>query len=155
MRKIPRTLASQDALDWVPVDSAASSILDVVISRVTDKGAADLALDCFHIVNPQVADWKSLVHVIPDFYERHHGSSIEPVEFTDWLDELKNIEMTPEQIERHPSIKLLDFFEAMSQTQLRKVKFATKHTVEYSRTMSELRAVDEVLMKSWLEQWGF
>jgi nucleoside-diphosphate-sugar epimerase len=157
LHKIPRSLGSQNTLDWVPVDIAAHSILDITISRIGEDAASSKALDCFNIVNPQTADWRDLVHVILAFYQKRggcDGSRIEPVEFTDWINELKNIEMTRGQIERYPGVKLIEFFEAMSNTE-KKVKFATEHTVDCSRTMADLRAVDKGLMERWLEGWSF
>jgi hypothetical protein len=82
------------------------------------------------------------------------SSSIELGEFADWINELKNIESTLKQIERYPGVKLIEFFEELGDTKRMQLSFATKQTVQRSRTMAKLHAVDKGLIELWLARWG-
>ncbi|KAM5505989.1 putative NRPS-like protein biosynthetic cluster [Microsporum canis] len=135
--KIPRPLGTEDTIDWVPIDIAAQAILDITVSLLTPDDSSTPP-DCFNLVNPQVAEWKDMVHVIRGFYQkqRDNAMDLEPVEFRDWVQALRNIGATTrEQIDQYPSVKLLEFFEEMQEGKI-KVRFETARTMECSRAVA-------------------
>ncbi|KAM5474141.1 hypothetical protein MferCBS49748_000559 [Microsporum ferrugineum] len=118
--KIPRSLGTEDTIDWVPI-GIAQAILDITVSLLTPDDSSTPP-DCFNLVNPQVAEWKDMVHVIRGFYQkqRDNAMDLEPVEFRDWVQALRNIGATTrEQIDQYPSVKLLEFFEEMQEGKIK------------------------------------
>lgn len=149
--KIPRTLGNQDTVDWVPTDTAAQVLVDLVFSRLRTQTTNPL--DAFHLVNPQVVSWSELVPAIRDFYHQS-GTEIEVVEFQNWLETLKKLPMTQEQVQKVPGLKLLDFYEGMA-APAGLPRLATDHTADSSATLKKLGPVSRDLMVNWLKQWGF
>ncbi|KAM5472506.1 putative secondary metabolism biosynthetic enzyme [Microsporum audouinii] len=154
--KIPRSLGTEDTIDWVPIDIATQAVLDITVSLLTPDDSSTPP-DFFNLVNPQVAEWKDMVHVIRGFYQkqRDNAMDLEPVEFRDWVQALRNIGATTrEQIDQYPSVKLLEFFEEMQEGKI-KVRFETTRTMECSRAVAGLHAVDTASMERWLARWQF
>jgi nucleoside-diphosphate-sugar epimerase len=147
--KIPSSFGDWDLLDWVPIDAAAKSISELALA--CHDGSP--ALDCVNLVNPQNADWKILVNGICGFY-REQGCNITPVPFSDWVDELKQLEVTPENVERHPGLKLTEFYDGLSKSG-RSFSYATGHITELSQTIAQLPAVSQELISAWLRAWDF
>jgi len=156
--KIPRTLGNEDVVDWVPTDAAAKVLLNVCETRL--KTQETNKLDCFHLVNPEISHWRDLVPAIVDFYSSPSSStsassSMKIVEFSDWLSEMQNQDITEENMKNIPGIKLLDFYAGLAVEEGSLPRLDTKRTVEASGTLEGLGAVDSKLMVNWCRQWGF
>ncbi|KAI4730884.1 acetyl-CoA synthetase-like protein [Aureobasidium sp. EXF-10728] len=150
--KIPRTLGNEDIVDWVPTDSAARILIDLTTTRLRTQ--QDQKLDTFHLVNPCTVQWKQLVPAIVDFYASE-GSSIAVVEFSEWLEEIKGLEVTEENMRNIPGLKLLDFYEGLAAEEGSLPRLATERTAEASVTLRKLGPVDQALMVNWCRQWQF
>ncbi|KAK4228682.1 putative peptide synthetase [Podospora fimiseda] len=149
--KIPSRIG-QDTIDWVPVDVAAQTIIDIAFKRYRLSG-----FTCFNIVNPHSAEWEELVAVIQQFYSAH-GQSLQPVSFDEWLSDLKAVSATAtdEEIERMPGLKILDFYESLTGgINVPGYNFETELAVENSPTMANLAAVNGKMMWKWMEEWNF
>ncbi|KAF6227540.1 hypothetical protein HO173_012179 [Letharia columbiana] len=148
--KIPTTIPGQDTVAWIPVDTTANVIVDLVLSDIKDEPSSAVWTRYHNVVNPQPGSWKALVPVIT----KHFDEKIEPVSFESWLEALKATPLMTDDVAKNPGIKLLDFFEQMeaggSETELE-----TKQTVKRSPTMGELSAVGPEWMEIWLGQWAF
>ncbi|EFQ99792.1 hypothetical protein MGYG_02804 [Nannizzia gypsea CBS 118893] len=154
--KIPQSLGAENTIDWVPIDIAAQAILDITLSLLSSDDSSKLP-DCFNLVNPQVTEWKDMVQVIRGYYQKQSDNAmdLEPVNFHDWLQALRNIGATTrEQIDQYPSVKLLEFFEEMQSGNI-KVRFETARTMKSSRAVAGLHAVDGASMERWLDGWQF
>jgi thioester reductase-like protein/acyl-coenzyme A synthetase/AMP-(fatty) acid ligase len=160
--QIPRTLGNEDIVDWVPTDAAAKVLLDICETRL--QAQEERKLDTFHLVNPQITHWKGLVPAIVDFYSGSPASSgsassssaeMKIVEFSDWLQALKSLPVTEENMRQVPGIKLLDFYQGLAQEEGSLPRMDTRRTVEASETLKRLGAVDRGLMVNWCKQWGF
>lgn len=154
LQKIPSTLGGHDAIDWVPVDVAAQSVIELTLSRLEDDLTKNQLFDCFNIVNPQIARWNDLVHTVSDFYHKQ-GCAMEVVEYNDWLNALKQIDPVSENIDKYPGIKLAEFYEDMGQLENRKVHLATDRSVLKSSSLANLQPLDGQLVERWLERWAF
>lgn len=150
--KIPRTLGVQDVVDWVPVDTAAQIIVDIVHSRARTQ--ADQKLDVFHLVNPETASWEQLVPAVQEYYAAS-GTEIEAVDFKNWISALKALPMTQEEMQRVPGLKLLDFYEGLASAQGGLPRLATTHTAESSETLKGLGPINRNMIVNWLKQWDF
>lgn len=149
MKKLPRTLGNQDRVDWVPMDVAAGAVIDVATTSTNEP------TQVYHLTNPHTTSWSQLYPVIQTFY-KNAGVEIDVVEYDAWVDELKRIPQTKENAERVPGLKLLEFYESMRpETGMGLPALETMRTEGASKTLRDGRAVDEEVMRKWLEQWAF
>ena len=165
MGKIPKTLGNGNTVDWVPIDSAARVVLDLVRVRSTVQTEAQTQglfrtksgrqvsqpLSTFHIANPKVTTFTDLVPAIQSFYS---SDRLESVDFRAWIDELEGSSMTKEEIEKKPGLKLLDFYEGLA-GEAGLPRMQTERTEEASETLRSLEAVNGELVKRWCAQWSF
>ncbi|EKG14498.1 AMP-dependent synthetase/ligase [Macrophomina phaseolina MS6] len=152
MGVVPANLGNQDAVDWVPMDAAARTVVECSFDRLRTQG--ERMLDVFHVVNPRVVSWRTLVPVIKEFYGKQ-GVELEAVEFEDWMRALRSVPLTKEEVEKKPGVKLVDFYEGLKTEGGALPPMSTAHTVESSTCLGELREVDAALFENWLKQWGF
>lgn len=150
--KIPRTLGVEDVVDWVPVDTAAQILVDIV--RFRARTQADKKLDTFHLVNPETASWEQLVPAVHEYYSVS-GTNVEIVEFQDWIAALKALPMTQEEVRRVPGLKLLEFYEGLASAQGGLPRLATAHTAEASQALKQLGPINSSMITNWLKQWNF
>jgi thioester reductase-like protein len=152
LKKLPRTLGNMERVDWVPMDVAAGTVVDIATADADEAG--DRAR-VFHLANPHTTTWSQLYPVIRDFF-KDEGVDIEVVEYDAWVDELKQTPQTKENAERVPGLKLLDFYESLRpETGMGLPALETRGAEKASQTLREGRAVDGEVMKKWLGQWGF
>lgn len=145
--KVPDTLGSMP-VDWIPVDSLASIMLDLIATR--RDTAPDTRCAVFNLVNPSVTSWDTLLPAIEATY------SIQPIPLSEWISELEKIESpTAEDIIVMPALKLLDFYRGLAEGGALSVPIDVGKTKEASQTMKELKAVSGGLMANWMRQWDF
>lgn len=151
LRKIPSTLGSMDCIDWVPMDVAAGTVLDIATSCATSEELAQV----FHLTNPHTTAWSEVYPTIQAYYEEL-GLHIEAVEYAAWADELERFPQTKENAEKIPGLKLLDFYKSLRlQTLARLPAVKSKRTESVSRALREGGAVNEEMLRKWLQQWAF
>ena len=149
LKKLPQTLGNQDRVDWVPMDVAAGTVIDVATAPVSEL------TQVYHLTNPHTTSWSRLYPVIQRFY-RDFNIDLDVVEYDVWVDELKGIPQTRENAERVPGLKLLEFYESLRpETGMGLPALETKRTENVSRTLSEGKVVDEEVTRKWLGQWAF
>ncbi|BCR86507.1 putative secondary metabolism biosynthetic enzyme [Aspergillus chevalieri] len=149
--KVPDALGSTP-IDWIPVDSLASIMLDLISTRRETQSHSDSRCAVFNLVNPSVTTWDTLLPAIQAVYP------VQPVPITEWIRELEKIENpTAEEIVEKPALKLLDFYRGLVDDEegALSVPIDVGATKEASRTMNSLGAISEELMANWLVQWGF
>ncbi|KAJ5618322.1 hypothetical protein N7528_006965 [Penicillium herquei] len=78
--KIPSSLGGDDAVNWVPMDVAAQSIIELALSRL--EGSDEKLFDYFNIVNPHIVRWNDLLSPICEFHQKQ-GCAIEVVGYAD------------------------------------------------------------------------
>lgn len=148
MGVVPEKLGNQDIVDWVPMDLAAKSVIDIAISQAQ---TSDLAVA--HLVNPRIVSWSALVPAVKESLEKETGREMRVVSFREWLDELKSSSQTTEEVEKKPGIKLIDFYEGLLTEGGGLPALKTEKTRVMSRTVDGMKAVDAELMRKWVAQW--
>jgi thioester reductase-like protein len=141
---IPDTLG---AIDWIPVDTLATIIVDI-IKDLTQNGIPRT----FNLVNPRQASWETLLPVVLARW------NVKAVSFAEWLDTLRTVEHTSD-LTSLPALKFFDFFENMGadlkNSGNRTMEFATNNSQKASRTMANMTPIDAPAMDIWLDQWNF
>ncbi|KGO66718.1 Male sterility, NAD-binding [Penicillium italicum] len=136
-------------VDWLPIDIAAQVMCDIIEFR---REAQPSGLCIYHITNPKVASWDDLSGVLAQAC----GAKIVPL--NQWVGELQHqaLDYTPQSrlIEQLPAIQLLDFFNMLleQREQILPGIDGTNSSIA-SATFRGIGAVDENLMKIWLNQW--
>jgi hypothetical protein len=105
-------------------------------------------LSVFHLVNPTVVPWDSL---IPTVQKRFPA---EKVSFPAWIDSLSKVKPSQETIAKVPALKLLDFFRGNASSSEKVPLLDLVQTLQASATFRELKEVDIALMDNYLNQWG-
>ncbi|KAJ5550638.1 hypothetical protein N7535_001416 [Penicillium sp. DV-2018c] len=146
--KIPNGLGST-AVDWVPVDTLSHTIMEIVNTRHSSSPEPLCAV--FHLTNPEVAPWSSLVPAVQSKYE------VEPVDLSAWVSELESIRNpNSADIASKPALKLLDFYRALQDKNgALSVALDVRRAREASARMRALGPISASLMENWLQQWQF
>ncbi|KAI9739037.1 MAG: putative NRPS-like protein biosynthetic cluster [Cirrosporium novae-zelandiae] len=163
--KIPASIGPRDdVVDWVPVDIMAKVILDLVETRrvqVQEKAEEDPSVfhATFHLTNPHAASWSSLLPAIQSYFHAHAVPSADIIPFEEWLSLLQSHQtqkdLTQSDLESMPALKIMEFMAALAPGATGLPSLQTTRTCKASRSLRELEKVDEGLMRTWLEQWGY
>lgn len=134
-------------VDWIPVDSLASIIVEISLSSAQPNGAS-----FFNLVNPKITPWESLLEVL-----KVHLGCTETVTLQQWIERLQRLDATdPRVIAQYPAIKILDFFQSLAEEDgLSNVRYSTQKACAASKTMAHLPAISPEAMQVWLDQWGY
>ncbi|KAL9594502.1 MAG: hypothetical protein Q9219_006996 [cf. Caloplaca sp. 3 TL-2023] len=146
LHKVPSSLAAQDDIAWVPVDLAAKALVELGLSSSSTH-------DTYNLTNPRPSSWSHLVPLVQTHLSKDH-SPVDVVDFDTWVKALgESAEKSPEDVDRNPGIKLLDFYEGLSGAG--STVLETRETEGVSGTVKGLGTVGEEWMRKWLEQWDF
>ncbi|KAJ5650094.1 uncharacterized protein N7484_003817 [Penicillium longicatenatum] len=149
MGKIPSRLGAMP-VDWVPVDTLASIMTDIIDARHGDQ--SELPHAVFHLTNYKTATWSSFIPAIQQKY------NVEPVEFSAWVAELESIQNpSTAEVAEKPALKLLSFYRGLVDETKAAMSVAldVQKTKEASKTMNSLQPISASLMSNWLKQWNF
>jgi thioester reductase-like protein len=149
MRKLPKTLGTMEQVDWVPMDVAAATVVDIATAPASERTRV------YHLANPHKTTWKQIYPVIQAFYNKI-DVRIEVIEYNDWVQELGQLALTKENAERVPGLKLLEFYKSLRPgmgTALPRLE--TKEAETVSQTLRDGRAVDGREVRKWLKQWAY
>ena len=149
LKKLPRTLGNMERVDWVPMDVAAGTVIDIATIPSHEP------VEVYHLVNPHTTTWSQIYPVVQAFYNCT-GIDVEIVEYDDWANELERIPQTKENAMQVPGLKLLDFYQSLRPDTGRGIPALESDRAEVaSKTLREGKAVDESVVKKWLSQWAF
>ena len=135
--------------DWIPVDSLATIVLDIVHFAVTTGNSWT-----YNIVNPHSTPWTSLL----DTVRERLSPQVQVVELSAWIQMLEQIDRTaPQELTTKPAAKILEFYQAFEKQKevAAGANFDTAHGIAASKTMAELGPVNKGWMDIWLTQWGY
>jgi thioester reductase-like protein len=156
LNKIPKSLGTLDRVDWIPMDKAASAIIDISTTMslpTTGTGNPDELTSVFHLTNPRDTSWKELYPVIQAFFQESANLNIEAVDFEDWLQELMQVPRTKENAERIPGLKLIEFYESLRPGMgVGLPSLVTQRSEASSATLRALDPIDAALVEKWLKQ---
>lgn len=163
---VPSSLGAMDQVDWVPVDSLSTIILELagVVPHPAKPDGTDRqptgiqetgnSLQVYNVTNPRTTSWSSLVPVV----NSHFHDKLQVVPWGQWLDTLRQAsqDMTSAAARNNPGLKLLDFFESLeNDAGSLAPPLAMTRTLTSSPTLRDLQAVDDQWMELWLKQWAF
>jgi thioester reductase-like protein len=146
VKALPDRVSGGDSCEWIEVGVVAKSIADVCgLSDGERQGGL-----VYNIVHLKSFSWKS--EFLPKL--REAGMDFETVGYREWLEKLR---ATEADVEKNPSRKLLEFWDAQRKgegTGEGVVKFDTSSAVEISPAVKEAaRVVDGSLVKEIVEAW--
>ncbi|KAL5355581.1 hypothetical protein BJX96DRAFT_184183 [Aspergillus floccosus] len=146
MGKVPATLGPDD-IDWVPVDTIAKVIVELLESRCTSQETSAF----FHLMNPSKTTWSSIVPAVQRAY------SIPSVPIEDWIGELDRIKNpSDEDVRQKPALKLLEFYRGLvSGKGVLSADIDTRKAQEASAAMASLEPISQQQMNNWIQQWNF
>lgn len=132
-------------VDWIPVDTVSRIISDLSFNDIQGRSKR---LQYYHVVNPQPVPW---LRFIPAF-EQHCGRGARLVSLSEWIQKLSTFDATkPGDVALYPALKIVKFFMLVASSGPT-VRYETLACMEGSKTMAELKPVDQSLMRIWLKQ---
>lgn len=156
------TLHVLPALDetesWLPVDTLASTILELAGITTSRPAASDEDHDLvYNLENPQTFSWTK--DLLPEL--KQSGMEFEIVRVDEWLQKLRQYERDGGDPEENPAVKLLGHFERMYDTKEKseeEVKFEISTAEKHSKALRKApRLIEDGYVKKfvqrWLEKW--
>ncbi|KAL6399894.1 Carboxylic acid reductase [Ilyonectria robusta] len=133
---LPDHIGPSQVVDWIPIEDVAELILE--ISGVTVEVPAAEISGYFHAVNPVTVQWSELTDAVRS-YCSDKIQQIIPLE--DWISKLEESALDTTNIDKNPSVKLLDTYRGMlaaNQARLEHVTFSMERTKTRSPTVERL-----------------
>ncbi|KAL9055107.1 MAG: hypothetical protein Q9162_003777 [Coniocarpon cinnabarinum] len=158
---LPSDLGPAESVDWVPVDTCAEVISDLVTELASRSSSPepvpsakrDETARFFHITNPRPVTYSSLLPTLSSYFP----PSMRVIKFTEWVERLAD---RRDDIRNVPAGKLYDWFDNLRDKSIRfpdarSPVYETKGTVAASLSLRDLQAVASDWMDIWMLQWGF
>ncbi|SCO30859.1 related to nonribosomal peptide synthetase [Fusarium fujikuroi] len=159
--KLPRSLGNH-SVDWVPIDTAASTIVDISMSSECSRalnanGREGVSLSCYNLVNPHIADWGDLIPAIQEYYKSfgNTDTNLEIVDLGDWIQDVENKGGASDQVHSLPAIKLLRLFKDLDKHTDAALRFSLENTSRSSAVFEKLGPITKQDMAKWLAAWNF
>lgn len=130
-----------DVIDWLPVDYAAASIVEIML-KTSKKPAKDLINQVFHIVNPHMVSWDDVLDAM-----KKCGMQFDVVSPAEWVAELA-------KHQDNPAYRLMGFYEKSFGTGFVLPEFVTTETIKTTPTLNESPAFDADLLSKQLQYWS-
>jgi thioester reductase-like protein len=129
-----------EEMSWLPVDTAASIILDLSLTHTSTSLAEDPEL-VYHVLNPKRFHWTR--DMLPALASA--GLEFRTVPTAEWMEKLRNSDRDPR---RNPPIKLLGWFESKygdkaSYAPKGILEFETEETGKASETLGSVPGVTD------------
>ena len=129
------------ALDWLPVDYAGKTIVDIMRKTATKDISGNPDEVVFHVVNTKFTPWSELLDTLRDI-----GLKFDTIDQESWVKELS-------LHQGNPALKLLPFFEkTFKNNQPGQVKWETEKTEAMTTAITEAPTVADGLAL-YLEAW--
>lgn len=146
---LPKSLGTGDLIDWVPIDIVAQVFMDVLDHELHRNH--DSHCQVYHIANPNKTSWGALLpatcHVL--------GSNVGLVPFHEWVHKLQQQASKDYDVQKLPALKILPFYKSMiAPPEARMPVLGTKHTLEVSKALANVDAVQGVWMEHWIPAWN-
>ncbi|KAL4966026.1 putative NRPS-like enzyme [Aspergillus stella-maris] len=150
--KVPSKLGGYE-IDWVPVDTLAKIMIELLESRTTFTNKEQEKNAFFHPMNPCKTTWSSLVPAVQKEY------NIPAVPIEEWIADLNAINAkspSDEEVQQKPALKLLDFYRGLATGEgMLSAPIDTSKTRASSESLKGLKAIGPELMVNWMKQWDF
>jgi thioester reductase-like protein len=136
-------LLERRAVDWVPVDVAASTITELLLP---DKASSPVTYEVHNIVNPHPIPWSTFLSLLQSSSLSLDSSKLDEVSMAEWVRRLNVLADDGADVEAAPGLRLLSFWESMVRESESKV-FDTVKTREMSESLRTLGP----FCREWLE----
>ncbi|KJZ72782.1 hypothetical protein HIM_07857 [Hirsutella minnesotensis 3608] len=150
---LPDQLGPRHTVDWVPIEDTASTVLE--ITGVTSSVPVSSISGYYHAVNPAKTTWDEVARSVQKFY----GGRIKKlVSLEEWLDVLEKSATDDADLEKNPSIKLLDTHRqtlAAYKAGRKSTAFDSKRAQKNSKVMRGMDKISPQLVEHWCAQWNF
>ncbi|MCJ1394676.1 hypothetical protein MMC18_007556 [Xylographa bjoerkii] len=135
--------------DWIPIDTLAASLVDIVKSSTKTKNASLV----YNLVNPKCTPWRDVIQ----WFQASMRSQSRIFPLADWIDTLRESDTSDmEEVSSIPALKILDFYEGLQQRATEAgIRYDTTHAQSVSPTFADLSAVNAEWVRIWLDQWKF
>ncbi|KAI9489192.1 hypothetical protein BDB00DRAFT_771221 [Zychaea mexicana] len=133
-------------VDWLPVDTAAASILEVMLHSIDHYPYKNTRRIMYHIINPEHVSWSKLLDAL-----RECGIQFNVVDSDVWVEELRK---HPD----NPAYRLMSYFENnwAAKTALQKRTFPgweTKMTAKIAPSLAHAPVFSSQLLQKCLLSW--
>ncbi|GAA5813475.1 hypothetical protein MFLAVUS_006953 [Mucor flavus] len=137
MHKMP---GLDTVIDWITVDSAAESIVDIMLR--TAYLPANMDQSVYHIVNPHTITWNDVLDAMKDA-----GMQFDVVSPSEWVDVLS-------KDDANPAFKLMSFYESNFREAFEMPIWETKKTSALTPFISKSPILDSSLFGKFLYHWS-
>lgn len=144
------------SVDWIPVDVAAATITDILLSPASPENGECERLEkeegkysVHNIVNPRPIPWAELVGMLQD---THKGTEkkMEEIAMTKWTRRLGALPSSTTDPKSVPGLRLLQFFEDMAVSEEEEGESKVFETGKTQGISGALRSC-EAFNRRWLE----
>lgn len=131
----------EERLQWFPVDQAARSISELVLTPARPGAAV------YHVLNPKEATWSDILAGL-----RRGGLKFDAVNRKEWLARLAK---SNQDVHANPTYKLLSFYQSRigKDEERAHMEFSVAETARLSPTVAACKAVDADLVALWTRSW--
>lgn len=146
MKKLPRMEGTMEQLDWVPMDVAGATLVDVATAPASES------VHIYHLPNSHHRSWSEIYPVIESYYRK---TSVE-IEIIAYDDEVLELGRIQENVEHMPGLKLFFIYQNLrSGTGITLPRLSTEEAADVSLILQGARVVDENDIRRWSKQWVF
>ncbi|KAJ5384995.1 Male sterility NAD-binding [Penicillium concentricum] len=147
---LPETLGSGNQIDWIPVDTVAELLSDLICSPRVYERDNSTNIRYYNLVNPHQIQFSDIVPLLA----QRLGSSepLEVVSLRDWVHRLSQSIDKPGS-RSNPGLRLLGFFQGLARSE-KAVTLDTTMIEERFPRLGQVGAVSDRWISLWLEQWG-
>jgi hypothetical protein len=133
-------------VDWIPVNVAAESISEVLLSPARRSLGKKDIFSVYNIVNPRSIRWSRLVSML----QASSNPKLEVVSMTEWVSRLSTLSSThsPDDL---PGLKLLQFFENMAVSEGIGEERSKLFETEKARAISDALRKCKPFCQEWIE----
>lgn len=146
--QIPSTLGGANEVNWIPIDSLAEIVWEIIQHRLSLQSEAASAT--FHLVNPQITEWPTLsAHI-------GHKMGLDTIALSSWIQSLvKTGRRNHTDATNIPALTLLDFFRGLLNGTESISGVDVSKAIEASNSLRCLDPVTVGMMDNWTRQWGY
>ena len=150
----PTNFPARDRVEWLPVDKTAQIIFEQLL-HCSSLSSSELqaGTQLFHAVNPRPVPWSQIAAAAISLYPTDMG--IEPTTFESWVALLRRHSDGggAAKVAQVPACKLLEFYESLM-SHGRSPHWQLEKSIEASKTLRTVEAVNERWIRNWMRQWG-
>ncbi|KAF2481573.1 hypothetical protein BDY17DRAFT_326254 [Neohortaea acidophila] len=143
---LPEELGRMDDVDWVPVDLVADCVVDL-LAGPGDGDGERVRTEVFHLINPDIVSWSSLVPSIAAQIEVRRM-----VTLAEWIELVRQGPDETAESNSNPAKKILPFYRAL-QAPKRSSRYETARMAQTSETYRALQAITSEQMGEWISKW--